>query len=278
MTTTINFNQTPEELIIELFNAENGFDFSTNQMQVLPGYRDLLTGRRQAEVELLDSAVMAEFDIDIPYATINFRPIYLVELFANIPLELREYDIVNEQGTVAPLKVYSEMLRKYGILMRPETFTVREEEGLYYIAAHESNRAYKGECVISLTASLTTRVATTELIGFFSKPSLLYEVTDVTLSPFDKSLLTAFNTKRVTWFQNFTIISDYLTVENGLLTQPDTLGRELIKMGVPAIPADQAVTLRAVRTTSGENPKYTYILRTLGLADEDTHYIHFYGE
>ena len=256
MTITINFNQTPKELILELFNKENGYDFSSNQIAVTEGYRDLQTGRRVVEVELLERELFEE--VDIPYADISFFPIILTSLFSDVELELREIDIVDENYNIVPSKVYSELLRRYGVYADAGIFNVREEGGDYYLVANSSNQAYSGEKLITLTHSLRSRVASNILKGFLAKPSFAYEIMVQAVTPFELPD-TELDMERLTWWQNFSIISGYLTAADGILTQPELLNNSLANMGIPEIPADAVVTVRTVRESQGENPKYTHI-------------------
>ncbi len=272
MAITTNFNQTPEELILELFNADNGTAFTSQELDILDGHKDLLGGRRSVTAKILDLSLV---DADIPYATLTFQPIVIPEQFSQIELEIREIDCFDENHVVQYDKIMAEITRRYKILVDDVNFGIRQDGGVYYFYATEANRAYTGEVPIALTLSFWTRVPNRELRGFYAKEPLEWAIEDQSVSAFEMPE-DGLDVQRVTWHQNFTEIRNLLEVKDGRLVYPDQLNAYLEQYGIPPIPADAPVVNRIVRNPD-ENSKYSHILKTTGLSNKETHYLHYYG-
>lgn len=198
---TDNFLQTPEELIVELFNGENNLSLRADQFDIKDGHRDLLNKRREVNAILLDKT---GFDCDVRDVVLTFTPIELEKQFSVIDLQLREVDVFDENKQIRVANILSEIERRYKIKTNETEFTIRHtEEGEWFFSVTELNRAWMGEVPINMELSLHTRITERELNGFEPKYLLSAVVKETEIKAFDRPV-GELDLQRATWYRDFT--------------------------------------------------------------------------
>jgi len=266
-----NFDKTPEELILELFNAENDKHYSRNDVDILTGFKGLANKRRSVTAQILNRTIV---DVDVPFATLKYTPIDLSVQFSVIALEIREVDTFDNLLSVTDTLILSEVHRRYGIRCDTWDFGIRRDGGNFYLYASPTNRAYSGEVLITLNSSLHTRVSNKVLVGFYPAQILTGLVVVPELDLYEP-LDTYVSAKRLSWFKDFTRELDYMRVVDGKLYSTYELNARLAIYGVPPIEDGVNVVSRAVRTANDENTLFTHVLKVTGKDDRDAHYLHY---
>ena len=173
-----NFTKTPLEMLLGLLNNDNNFSLTPDDVAV----RNVATithapsGRlynTSIEIDLLTNEVTDDF------ATFYYSRVDLAHLFSLIDPSVRQADVpVDANGLPLDNTVFiTELLRKYGIAFNTNDFDVyskyaqtglEADKGILMLVANASNVAYIGAVEIDVVASLATRVATTQLDGFYA--------------------------------------------------------------------------------------------------------------
>ena len=173
-----NFTKTPLEMLLGLINNDNNFsmvpaDVTVRNLEVITQAPSGDPANTSIEIDLLTNEVTDDF------ATFYYNRIDLAHLFSLIDPSVRQVDVpVDANGLPVDNTVFiTELLRKYGIAFNTNDFDVyskyaqtglEADKGILMLVANASNVAYIGAVEIDVVASLATRVATTQLDGFYS--------------------------------------------------------------------------------------------------------------
>lgn len=164
-----DFTKTPKLMLIGLINSDNNFGLTEDDVV----FRNLTieptpegkTYNTSVEVDLLTDEVVDD------YVKFFYKRVDLVELFSLIDPKFREVDVPLDPVTRLPADndvFVTELLRKFGVAFNAADFSwVVKAPGILTLAASAGNLAYTGEVDIDIEASLATRVATTQLKGFY---------------------------------------------------------------------------------------------------------------
>ena len=173
-----NFTKTPLEMLLGLINNDNNFslvpaDVAVRNITEITQTPSGNLANTSIEIDLLTDEVQDDF------VTFYYNRIDLGYLFYLIDPSVRQVDVpVDANGLPVDNTVFiTELLRKYGIAFNTNDFDVyskyaqtglEADKGILMLVANASNVAYIGAVEIDVVASLATRVATTQLDGFYA--------------------------------------------------------------------------------------------------------------
>lgn len=166
-----DFTKSPKLMLIGLINNDNNFGLTEADVE----FRNLTavatpegkTYNTTVEVDLLTDEVVDDF------VTFYYKRVDLVELFSLIDPKFREVDVPVDPVTRLPVDnavFVAELLRKFGVAFNAADFTWAQKvdfPGTLVLSATAGNLAYTGSVEIDIEASLASRVATTQLDGFY---------------------------------------------------------------------------------------------------------------
>ena len=173
-----NFTKTPLEMLLGLINDDNNFslvpaDVAVRNITEITRAPSGSTYNTSIEVDLLTNEVTDDF------ATFYYNRIDLTYLFSLIDPSIRQVDVpVDANGLpVDNTEFITELLRKYGVAFNATDFDfttkyattgIEADKAILVLTAAASNVAYIGSVEIDVVASLASRVATTQLDGFYA--------------------------------------------------------------------------------------------------------------
>ena len=173
-----NFTKTPLEMLLGLLNNDNNFSLVPDDVAVR-NITEITKGssgnyyNTSIEIDLLTNEVTDDF------ATFYYNRIDLTYLFSLIDPSVRQVDVpVDANGLPTDYDVFTaELLRKFGVAFNPVDFDfttkyattgIEADKAILVITANDKNVSYIGSVEVDVLASLATRVATTQLDGFYA--------------------------------------------------------------------------------------------------------------
>lgn len=177
-----NFTKTPLEMLLGLLNNDNNFsltpdDVAVRNVAVITHAPSGKPYNTSIEIDLLTNEVTDDF------ATFYYNRVDLVTLFSLIDPKIRQVDVPTDPVTGLPTDYAvftAELLRKFGVAFNPVDFDfttkyattgIEADKAILVITANDENVSYIGSVEVDVLASLdslATRVATTQLDGFYA--------------------------------------------------------------------------------------------------------------
>ena len=174
-----NFTKTPLEMLLGLINNDNNFSLVPADVAVrnITEITEAPSGKlynTSIEIDLLTNEVQGDF------ATFYYSRVDLPYLFSLIDPSVRQVDVPTDPVTGLPTDYAvftAELLRKFGVAFNPVDFDfttkyattgLEADKAILVITANDENVSYIGSVEVDVLASLATRVATTQLDGFYA--------------------------------------------------------------------------------------------------------------
>lgn len=274
MATPFNYSRGLKEMLLDLLNEENGTNYKAKDIYIHDQVQRLPSGRNRVKIEALDPTD----DIDIPFAHITFNPIPLEDVFSLCGINLHEWMVVDENHQITVERMHNEILRRYGFKSGDNLFTIDLEGYIGELKANPTNLVYTGAHTLYIQQSLITRVINTKLRGMHAKP-LLEDAIDESIKveafvPPEDGL----DIPRITWHYDWSMIRDYMVIENGKLKYLDDINEVMELYGIPKIPKTATPVLRKTNASLYDNTKFDKVMVVNGETAKLTYHIHFYED
>lgn len=149
---TVNLTQPPKHQFINLFNASNNSNYTTNDLAIN-------SWRREGSTTVVAVETLKESDaVDIPTATVKFTHVPLSKLFERIHFSFPKLSITDGNKDLDLTKFYKEMTRHFNLYIDKNDYTVKYDKALKKIVfkATNANIVYTGEVVFNVADPIFT--------------------------------------------------------------------------------------------------------------------------
>ena len=270
-----NFVKSPDQLIIEQINYDNGTTYDTSHAVI----------NRDAEAIFEEFAntrltVWVDHDADGPlYAAqefiLDFKRIDLSTLFSVVDINLKEQDIT-DTGIVINNRIHMEILRKYGIYVSDKDFYIDvDTEGALRLYAKDDNPAYIGSVPILVSLTMLTEItaATLEMLAYWDDKDVKKFLKKLDLSGSERlDILNKVDAYRATYAIDFTDIRELLALNpDGTFARYGELVEYMQLIGLPTFSEDLTAAWELVdKDTQALNRSYDWVVTTDFYEDLET--------